>query len=67
MTVSEFVKKLEEFGYDENTELVFGMYPKTEFGDWEELQVRGLTRGVCFSDKETYPDKPLIDVTMERR
>lgn len=26
MTVSEFIKKLKEFGYDENTELVFGMY-----------------------------------------
>jgi hypothetical protein len=23
MTVSEFIKKLKEFGYDENTELVF--------------------------------------------
>ena len=26
-----------------------------------------LWSGACFSDKETYPDKPLIDVTMERR
>ena len=26
-----------------------------------------LWSGSCFSDKETYPDKPLIDVTMERR
>lgn len=67
MTVSEFVKKLEEFGYDEDTELVFGMYPKTEFGDWEELQVRGVSKGVCFSDKESYPDEPLTCVTMELR
>ena len=46
MTVSEFIKKLKEFGYDENTELVFGMYTNTEFGDWKELQVRGCQR-VC--------------------
>lgn len=26
-----------------------------------------LWMGVCFSDKETYPDKPLIDMTMETR
>lgn len=26
-----------------------------------------LWSGAYFSDKETYPDKPLIDVTMERR
>ena len=67
MTVSEFVKKLEEFGYDENTELVFGMYTNTEFGDWKELQARGVSKGVCFSDEEVYPDKPLICVTMEQR
>lgn len=52
MTVSEFVKKLEEFGYDENTELVFGVYPNTEFGDWEELQVRGVTRECVFLTKK---------------
>lgn len=67
MTVSEFIKKLKEFGYDENTEFVFGMYTNTEFGDWKELQVREVSKGVCFFDKETYPDKPLIDVTMELR
>lgn len=67
MTVSEFIKKLKEFGYDENTELIFGMYPNTEFGDWEELQIRGVSKGVCFSDEETYPDEPLICVTMESR
>ena len=67
MTVSQFIKKLKEFGYYENTELVFGMYTNTEFGDWKELQVRGVSKGVCFSDKGTYPDKPLIDVTMELR
>ena len=48
MTVSEFIKKLKEFGYDENTELVFGMYTNTEFGDWKELQVMGVSKGVCF-------------------
>ncbi|MFQ9889000.1 MAG: hypothetical protein ACLRWM_00070 [Streptococcus sp.] len=51
MTVTEFVKKLKEFGYDENTELVFGMYTNTEFGDWKELQVRGVTK-VCVSLKK---------------
>ena len=66
MTVSEFIKKLEEFGYDENTELVFGMYINNEFGDWKELQVRGASKGVCFSDEEVYPDKPLICITMEQ-
>jgi hypothetical protein len=45
----------------------FGMYTNTEFGDWKELQVRGVSKGVCFFDKETYPDKPLIDVMMELR
>lgn len=48
MTVSEFIKKLKEFGYDENTELIFGMYPNTEFGDWKELQVRGSVKRCMF-------------------
>ena len=67
MTVSEFVKKLDEFGYDDNTELVFGMYTNTEFGDWKELQIRRVSKGVRLSDEEAYPDEPLIDVTMEQR
>lgn len=44
-----------------------GVYPNTEFGDWKELQIRGVSKGVCFSDEEAYPDEPLICVTMELR
>lgn len=40
--------------------------------DEEELSERldlydDLWMGECFSDKETHPDKPLTDVTMESR
>lgn len=37
MKVIEFINRLNLIGYDENTELVFGVYDDTEFRDWHEL------------------------------
>ena len=37
MKVIEFINRLNQIGYDEDTELVFGTYDKTGFRDWNEL------------------------------
>lgn len=46
MKVIEFINRLNQIGYDENTELVFGAYDDdTEFRNWNELKNPVITRG----------------------
>jgi hypothetical protein len=48
MKVIEFINRLNQIGYDEGTELVFGAYDSTEFHDWHELENPIITRGFDF-------------------
>lgn len=65
MTVSEFVKKLEEFGYDENTKLVFGYTDSTEFGAWHEITVSAINEAACLADDPNEPCEKLIEIEMK--
>lgn len=67
--LEEEKQKLENEIRDYEQEYLDQYYDRLEE---EELSERldlydDLWMGVCFSDKETYPDKPLIDMTMETR
>jgi hypothetical protein len=50
MKVVEFINRLNQIGYDEDTELVFGAYDKTGFRDWHELGNPVITRGFDLLD-----------------
>ena len=50
MKVIEFINRLNQIGYDENTELVFGVYDDTEFRDWHELENPVCYRGLDITD-----------------
>ena len=62
-------QKLEEEIRDYEQEYLDQYYDQLQEQELSELLelYDDLWSGACFSDKETYPDKPLIDVTMERR
>jgi hypothetical protein len=64
MKVVDFIKKLNQLGYDENTELVFGVYDNTEFCDWHELGNPVCYRGLDIIDNSGPKDVIAVDMDM---
>ena len=64
MKVVDFIKKLNQLGYDENTELVFGVYDNTEFRDWHELGNSVCYRGLDITDNSGPKDVIAVDMDM---
>lgn len=64
MKVIEFINRLNLIGYDENTELVFGVYDDTEFRDWHELGNPVCCRGLDIIDKSGPKDIIAVDMDM---
>ncbi len=64
MKVVEFINRLNQIGYDENTELVFGVYDNTEFRDWHELGNPVITRGFDITDNSGLKDVIAVDMDM---
>lgn len=66
MKVIEFIKRIEEIGYDENTELTFGCYDKN--GEFYYLKLDTLDDdGFCYGeDLDGYPyDNREINVAID--
>ena len=57
MTVAELIKKLEELGYNEDTEIVFGFYGYG--GEWYDFQVEEI------EDNDREVDVDVIGVNLE--
>lgn len=64
MKVVEFINRLNQIGYDENTELIFGAYDGTEFHDWYELENPVITRGFDITDNSGPKDVIAVDMDM---
>lgn len=64
MKVIEFINRLNQLGYDENTELVFGVYDDTEFRDWHELGNPVCYRGLDIIDNSGPKDIIAVDMDM---
>ena len=64
MKVVDFIKKMNQLGYDENTELVFGVYDNTEFRDWHELRNPVCYRGLDIIDNSGPKDVIAVDMDM---
>lgn len=64
MKVIDFINRLNLIGYDENTELVFGVYDDTEFRDWHELENPIITRGLDIIDNSGPKDIIAVDMDM---
>ena len=55
---------MNQIGYDENTELVFGVYDDTEFRDWHELGNPVCYRGLDITDNSGPKDVIAVDMDM---
>ena len=64
MKVIEFINRLNLIGYDENTELVFGVYDDTEFRDWHEFGNPVCYRGLDIIDDSGPKDIIAVDMDM---
>ena len=64
MKVIEFIKKLNEIGYDENTELTFGFANK-ENGNWHEAPFDEISYGVDLTGEPYHNDVINIDVDVD--
>lgn len=64
MKVIEFIKKLNEIGYDENTELTFGFVNK-ENGTWYEAPFDEINYGVDLTGEPYHNDVINIDVDVD--
>lgn len=64
MKVVELIDRLNQIGYDEDTELVFGAYDDTEFRDWHELENPVITRGFDITDNSGPKDVIAVDMDM---
>lgn len=64
MKVIEFIKKLNEIGYDENTELTFGFANK-ENGNWHEATFDEISYGVDLTGEPYHNDVINIDVDVD--
>lgn len=64
MKVIEFINRLNQIGYDEYTELVFGVYDKTGFCDWHELGNPFCYRGLDITDNSGLKDVIAVDMDM---
>lgn len=64
MKVIEFINRLNKIGYDENTELIFGVYDDTEFRDWHELRNLVCYRGLDIIDNSGPKDVIAVDMDM---
>lgn len=64
MKVIEFIKKLNEIDYDENTELTFGFVNK-ENGTWYEAPFDEINYGVDLTGEPYHNDVINIDVDVD--
>lgn len=64
MKVIEYIKKLNEIGYDENTELTFGFVNK-ENGTWYEAPFDEINYGVDLTGEPYHNDVINIDVDVD--
>ena len=64
MKVVELIKKLNEIGYDENTELTFGFSNK-ENGNWYEAQFDEISYGIDLTGEPYHNDVINIDIDVD--
>lgn len=64
MKVIELIKKLNEIGYDENTELTFGVVNR-ENGNWYEAPFDEINYGIDLTGEPYYNDVINIDVDVD--
>lgn len=65
MKVVELIKKLNEIGYNENTELVLGYTKNIEFGSWCEMKITEVNEGVFLTEDPDLPGEKLIHVELK--
>lgn len=64
MKVVELIKKLNEIGYDENTELTFGVVNR-ENGNWYEVPFDEINYGIDLTGEPYHNDVINIDVDVD--
>ena len=64
MKVVELIKKLNEIGYDENTELTFGVVNR-ENGNWHEAPFDEINYGIDLTGEPYHNDEINIDVDVD--
>lgn len=64
MKVVELIKKLNEIGYDENTELTFGVVDR-ENGNWYDAPFDEINYGIDLTGEPYHNDVINIDVDEE--
>lgn len=64
MKVVELIKKLNEIGYDENTELTFGVVNR-ENGSWYEAPFDEINYGIDLTGEPYHNDVINIDVDVD--
>lgn len=64
MKVVELIKKLNEIGYNENTELTFGFANK-ENGNWYEAQFDEISYGIDLTGEPYHNDVINIDIDVD--
>ena len=64
MKVVELIKKLNEIGYDENTELTFG-FVNRENGNWYEAPFDEINYGIDLTGEQYHNDEINIDVDID--
>ena len=64
MKVIELIKKLNEIGYDENTELTFGVVNR-ENGNWYEAPFDEINYGIDLTGEPYHNDVINIDVDVD--
>lgn len=64
MKVVELIKKLNEIGYDENTELTFG-FVNRENGNWYEAPFDEINYGIDLTGEPYHNDVINIDIDVD--